>query len=122
MRSSRNAVFTVALTALLVAVGAEAHAQQTLYDVTRDLVTGNLGFFIGLILAVWGIWTWVVKQETTAGILMIIGGVLITVAPGVMNFFGGTVNNLLTTFGADNLTAVQGARESDDILGIGSGQ
>ncbi|MFZ2586556.1 MAG: hypothetical protein WAZ18_00300 [Alphaproteobacteria bacterium] len=123
MKLSSNALLTVALVAVLVLVGTDVHAQTTgvLYTKTRDLVTGNIGFFIGLLLAVWGIWTWVVKQETMAGIFMIVGGVLITISPGVLNFMSSIVNPV-AKLGATSLTEVKGSNETKDLIGIGSGQ
>lgn len=119
MRISRQSILAMLFTGILVMAGSEANAAP-LYETVRDLITGNLGFLIGLLLAVWGIWTWVVKQETMAGILMIVGGVLITISPGVMNFMSSLVNPV-TGLGASSLTEVQGADESNDLLGIGSG-
>lgn len=121
---SKNAIFTLALAAGLVMLGTDAFAEGaaasgsgTLYTTARDLVVGNLGLFLGLLLAVWGIWTWVVKQETMAGILMIAGGVLITIAPGVMNFMSSIVNPIVD-LGSSSRTDVQGANEKKDFIGI----
>lgn len=50
-----------------------------------SLVTGNVGLAIGLGATIFGIYTWVVKQSTGLGLIMIIGGILFTLAPGVFN-------------------------------------
>jgi type IV secretory pathway VirB2 component (pilin) len=74
----------------------------------EQVITGNIGLFIGLAIVILGLWTWIIKQETGAGITMIIGGVLITLAPGIFNgvreFMGGVVQG----FGG-SATTVTGA-------------
>ena len=50
-----------------------------------SLVTGKFGLLIGLAATVLGIYTWVVKQSTMVGLTMIVGGILFTLAPGVVN-------------------------------------
>lgn len=108
---SRNAIFTLGLVAILVMIGADADA-ASIKDTVQGWVTGNIGLAIGLILAVFGIWTWVVKQETMAGIFLIIGGVLITIAPGVMNTMSSFINPITSGFGGSN-TNVTGANTSN---------
>lgn len=97
---SKNSLFTLALVAGLMLIGADAFAAadstaagagQTVLTSIQGAITGNLGLVLGLGLAILGIWTWVVKQETGAGIFLIIGGVLITIAPGVFNTIGSFV-------------------------------
>lgn len=118
MRISRNAVFALALTAGL-ALFADASFAQTagnnnaaqagssLLGTLQSAVTGNLGLVVGLALAILGIWTWVVKQETAAGIMLIIGGVLLTVAPGVFNTVADFTKGLVTSAsGSGNLGTV----------------
>lgn len=74
------------------------------FNTLQDMITGNFGFFLGLGITVLGIWTWVIKQQTGAGIAMIIGGVLITLSPSlfssVRNFVGDAVE---ATGGTQNL-------------------
>lgn len=83
---------------------AGANALQSL----QDAVVGNIGFFIGLGVTLLGLWTWIIKQETGAGIVMIIGGVLITMTPSIFNgaqdFIGGVVNGFS---GGNNTVPVQ---------------
>ena len=80
-----------------------AGAGENLYNTLRDAIGGNIGFFIGLAVCILGLWTWIIKQETGAGILMIIGGVLITLAPsiftGTRGFVGGVVEQFASTSG-----------------------
>lgn len=120
MRISRNAVFAVALTAGLALVADPALAQGAGTTTTaggagsnvlsgiQGAITGNIGLFIGLALAILGIWTWVVKQETAAGIMLIIGGVLITISPGVFNTIRGVVDGVVQTTSGNNVRTVQG--------------
>lgn len=109
----QNILPVIALTAAMTIMGAQAQAADLLATL-QGLVTGNLGLFIGLLLAVFGIWTWVVKQETMAGIMMIIGGVLITIAPGVMNTFSSFLNPVVDAVGG-NLTNATGSGTQGSI-------
>lgn len=113
MRVSTHLFPVATLTAAMTIMGAEAHAANLLTTL-QSLITGNLGLFIGLILAVFGIWTWVVKQETMAGIMMIVGGVLITIAPGVMNTISSFVNPVVNAVGG-NLTSATGSATTGSI-------
>lgn len=83
-------------------------AGGNLLNTLQGAITGNLGFFIGLAITLLGVWTWIVKQETGAGIVMIVGGVLITLVPGLFNgareFMGGVVQS----FGGSNAVQVKG--------------
>jgi type IV secretory pathway VirB2 component (pilin) len=67
----------------------------------QDIITGNIGLFIGLAIVILGLWTWIIKQETGAGITMILGGVIITLAPGIFNgmrsFIGGAIDQFAVT-------------------------
>jgi hypothetical protein len=112
---SYKSLFTIALVAGLVMVGADAFAAvepagtggTKFRETLEGLVTGNIGLLVGLALAVFGIYTWVVKQETTAGLLLIVGGVLITIAPGVFNSLGGLVSPIVSATGGTNKTTVE---------------
>ncbi|MCP5405697.1 MAG: hypothetical protein H6922_05705 [Pseudomonadaceae bacterium] len=102
MKLNTQTIFTLLLVAGLAMVGGDALATngttgsagagQTVLNQIIGAITGNIGLIIGLVLAILGIWTWVVKQETAAGIMLIIGGVLITVSPGVFNTLRSMVN------------------------------
>lgn len=72
----------------------------------ETLLTGNIGLFIGLAVVVLGLWTWIIKQETGAGITMIIGGVLITLAPGMFNGVRDFTKEVMVGFGG-NVETVQ---------------
>jgi hypothetical protein len=107
---STKTLFTLALVAGLALVGSNAFADgasdagNTVLTTIEQAITGNIGLVIGLVLAILGIWTWVVKQETAAGIMLIIGGVLITVAPGVFNTLGGIVAPIVKVAGGGDAT------------------
>lgn len=101
--NKRNFLFSLAAIALLtVVIASPAFAANSFssaagnagsggdigadfFTTLQGMITGNVGFFIGLAVTVLGIWTWVIKQQTGAGVIMIIGGVLITLAPGLFN-------------------------------------
>lgn len=69
-------------------------------------ITGNLGLLIGLGLAIGGLWTWIVGQNTSVGLLMIAGGIMLTLSPGVFNGAAKMVAPLVKSFG-DNVDSVQ---------------
>ena len=84
MLFNSKALLSVAFIAGFVLLGTDAYAAadatmvgNPLLQLVEKSMTNSLGLFLGLCLAVFGIWTWVVKQETLAGLLMIVGGVLI---------------------------------------------
>jgi hypothetical protein len=93
MTLTRQTIFTFAAALLMVvavsglgfAQGDAANAGTNLVNTLQGIITGQIGLFIGLAIVVLGLWTWIIKQETGAGITMIIGGVLITLAPGIFN-------------------------------------
>lgn len=58
-----------------------AVGSTALSDVAK-LVTGNIGTLIGLGIALLGLYTWLVQQSSW-GIVMIIGGVAVTAFPGL---------------------------------------
>lgn len=114
MMISNKTLFTVALLAGTLMLGSDAFAQvsdagSSVLGSLEDAITGNIGLIVGLCLAVLGIWTWVVRQETAAGILLIIGGVLITITPGVFNTIGDMVAPIVETAGGSNVDAATGA-------------
>jgi hypothetical protein len=119
MTLTRQTIFTFAAALLMVvavsglgiaqgsgdADGAGTNLRATL----ESVITGQIGLFIGLAIVVLGLWTWIIKQETGAGITMILGGVLITLAPGMFNgvrqFMGGVVG----AFGGNTQQIVAGS-------------
>lgn len=113
--SSILSITALALAAVLLSeptfaqgTGAAGTAGSTAFNTFQSAITGNIGFLIGLAIAFFGVWTWIVQQNTGAGILMIIGGVLITMVPslfnGARNFVGGVVGSFGGTSNAVNRT------------------
>ena len=76
------------------AAGAGSAAKSTL----ENILTGNIGLLLGLGITVLGLWTWIIGQKTGAGIVMIIGGVLITLAPGLFNGVRSMASNVVDQF------------------------
>ena len=108
----RNFIFSMAAIALMaVLVANPAFAQggeevgSSFFESLQGMIVGNIGLFIGLMITVLGIWTWVIKQQTGAGVTMIIGGVLITLAPGLFNSARNLVSGALDTVEADSSDA-----------------
>lgn len=107
-RSILFGVTAVALMALLVANPAFAQGEEVgadFFTTLQGMITGNVGFFIGLGITVLGIWTWVIRQQTGAGVVMIIGGVLITLAPGLFNSARNFAGEVLGNVGASDAGA-----------------
>ena len=63
------------------------------------LITGSMGTLIGLGIALLGLYSWIVKQETW-GIMMIIGGVAVTAFPGVFDSMREGFSSALSETGA----------------------
>ncbi len=63
--------------------GEAATAGAAAVDTLVGAITGNIGLLIGLAITVAGLWVWIIGQKTGAGLTMVIGGVLITMAPGL---------------------------------------
>lgn len=67
------------------AQNAAGNAGKETFELIKDLFTGNIGLIVGLVIAAYGLWKWLISQETW-GLILVIGGVLITIFPGI---FGG---------------------------------
>ncbi len=100
-------VMMAALVDPALAQGDGGRAGETALGTLQNAITGNIGLFIGLGIVILGLWTWIIKQETGAGITMILGGVVITLAPGMFNgarnFLGGAIQQ----FSGGNVDQVQ---------------
>lgn len=95
------ALMIVSMNGLTFAADAGSAGANLLGTVT-DMLSGSIGTIIGLGLAFLGLWTWIVKQETAAGITMILGGVALTMLPQVFEGAKGVVGGVLTQFGSTN--------------------
>lgn len=73
------------------------------------VVTGNIGLMLGLGITVLGLWTWIIGQKTGAGIVMILGGVLLTLAPGLFNGARNMAAGVVGQFGGNTSTVSQNA-------------
>ncbi|PIZ30671.1 MAG: hypothetical protein COY40_04140 [Alphaproteobacteria bacterium CG_4_10_14_0_8_um_filter_53_9] len=96
---------TLMLTGLMLAASPAAFADantagQKLLATLNNVLTGDLMLFVGLGVAVLGLWAWLIKQETMAGILMIIGGVVLTAAPAIFNGMSTVVTPVVDELGA----------------------
>lgn len=97
----RTLLFSTAAVALMAVVLANpAFAQadsagETALSTLIDVITGSIGTLLGLGITILGLWTWIIGQKTGAGIIMIIGGVALTMAPsiftGAQEMVGGVV-------------------------------
>lgn len=89
--------------------GNASTAGDSLKDTFLGVVTGNLGLVVGLAIAFLGLWTWIVGQEAFAGIIMIIGGILLTMLPGIFKGFRGFVTPVVNEFATgDDTNSIKG--------------
>ncbi|RYG60785.1 MAG: hypothetical protein EON60_05900 [Alphaproteobacteria bacterium] len=103
------AAMSLALTAPAFAQTSGSELGSSFFESLTGAITGNIGFFLGLLLAVWGIWVWVVQQKTGAGVMMIIGGVLITLTPSLFTSIRNFAGNALSTVNGGSNTVTKGA-------------
>ena len=78
---------------------------STLEFLDQGLIRGNWGTIIGLLIALFGLYMWLVKQETW-GIMVIVGGVMVTFFPGIFDTLD---SGLRTVFGEFDSTTTIGA-------------
>lgn len=76
-----------------------------IFESFQGMLTGNVGFFLGLLLVVMGLLTLAFKKQPGAALIMIIGGVLITLSPGVFNATRKLVADVLGTVGGGQTTS-----------------
>ncbi|RYE61196.1 MAG: hypothetical protein EOP20_00315 [Hyphomicrobiales bacterium] len=106
------AVLSLTIAAPSFASSSGSDVGSDFFDSLQGMITGNIGFFLGLLLAVWGIWVWVVQQKTGAGVMMIIGGVLITLTPSLFNSIQNLASETLGTVGGSSNSLQPGTTSS----------
>ena len=67
---------------------------EDLFSNVQDLIRGNLGVVIGLVLSLFGLWMWLVQQATW-GLLIVAGGAALTAFPGI---YGSISTNIDAAF------------------------
>lgn len=107
----RTLLFSVAAVALMALVIANPALAQGTGDVGDagsaasqtlvSVITGNIGLLIGLGITVMGLWTWIIGQKTAAGLTMVVGGVLLTMAPGIFKGARDMAVGVVEGFGGD---------------------
>lgn len=93
------ALVAVAFTMMPDSAFASTAGSQLKEDLV-DMLKGNIGTLAGLGISLLGLYTWIVKQETW-GIMIVLGGALITAFPsafdqvrdGVANAFTGVTKS-----------------------------
>ena len=68
-------------------------------DDLQTLITGNIGTLVGLGIALLGLYTWLVQQSSW-GVIMIIGGVAVTAFPGLFQSMQGGFSAAFSGSGA----------------------
>jgi hypothetical protein len=81
----------------LVAFAQEAGAAEV--ALVTMMLTGPLGFALGLGVVTLGIWQFVL-QNNAAAIMLVIAGVLITLAPGIYNGAHAVVCPIMSALGS----------------------
>jgi hypothetical protein len=97
----------VASPAFAVTDSSASDAGGTILTTLEQAITGNIGFVIGLGVTILGLWTWIINQETGAGITMIIGGVLITLVPGIFDGARNMMFGVVTTLSGGSPKSVE---------------
>jgi len=84
MKRTLPLVLTLAALAVAVPAFAQAgQAGQNLYDTLVGLVQGNVGRTVGLLLVVYGLFTAIFRKDWLGGLLIVVGGALLTAAPEI---------------------------------------
>ena len=105
---------TLALTGVMLSVTPAAFAQgESILTAVNDVLNSPIMIVIGLALAVIGVWMWLVRQETAAGIMMIIGGVIITGIPAIFRGTSTVVTPFVEAVGAEQDFATDGNTVTD---------
>lgn len=82
----------------------------------NSVISGNIGLFIGVGLALFGLYTWLVAQNTGTGIIMIIGGVAVTAFPGLFEGMSQASTDILKVFAGSDGSGLVGDRK-DSVSG-----
>ena len=99
-------LFVLALVAVVVLVPDLALAQNAegAGKATREAISealkGNLGIMVGLGIAVYGLWQWIMSQNQW-GLVIMLGGVALTAFPGI---FDGVRDGFQGVFGNSGAT------------------
>ena len=122
----RNILFGLTAATLMLVMAQSGIAQDaagagsTALGTLQEAITGNIGLILGLGITVMGLWTWIVGQKTGAGLTMVVGGVLITLAPGLFNGARTMMGGVINQFSGGNATAVQGGGQVLNDSGSGA--
>lgn len=73
---------------------------------------GNIGLLIGLGIAFFGLWTWIMSQNSW-GIVMIIGGIAVTAFPGLFDGVANTLRPVFSTIANGSSTAGEGGLQDN---------
>lgn len=71
--------------AMAQSAGSSTAAGDQLLDTVLGLVTGSMGTLIGLGIALFGLYMWLIQQASW-GIMVMIGGVALTAFPGIFEW------------------------------------
>ncbi len=83
---------------------ADPNAGADLLGDLNNVLEGNIGIIIGLSVALLGLWVWLMEQNGW-GIVMIVGGVLITAFPSLFDWFSGTIGDVSAVIEPTDLDA-----------------
>lgn len=68
----------------------------------EDTVTGNIGLLVGLLILLAGVLTATVGRSPKSGLLMVLGGVLLTFSPGIFNGVYAILYGVVAQFSGGN--------------------
>jgi len=92
------AVLGLALAMMPELAIAQDAGESALDDLLAGM-TGSIGTFVGLLIALFGLYVWLVQQNTW-GIMIIIAGVAVTAFPGIFDGMRDGLNAALSNTGA----------------------
>lgn len=75
-------------------------------------IQGNIGLLIGLGIAFFGLWTWIMSQNSW-GIVMIIGGIAVTAFPGLFDGVANTLRPVFSTIASGSSSAGEGGLQDN---------
>lgn len=90
------AAMVLLLSVMVVDSSFAATGQEIITAVTQFL-SGTPGKLIALFLGLAGLWTWLVSQNTGLGISLIVAGLVMVFAPGILSSVFGAVDTAVGT-------------------------
>ncbi len=85
------AAFVAAPSFVCAASPTTALAGELELKAVAGALTGSAGLWVALLVFLWGFWRTFVQSDSAAGVLMMVGAILLTVFPGIFNIASGLI-------------------------------